>query len=554
MRMIPDAWELRFHRLLADLRGRLGSSRSVERTLRSARRTTAEFFEAEAACVATLTPGAPQVELDFAFPPDAAWDTELLTRALQRKKAEIPDNLLVATIQRRGRAWGLLALQRERDFERWQLQVIHKVAACLAELVVHIDREHIAEVRARVDHKIMDRLRPKDLSYQILDSLRLLTRYDHSAALFVADGSLRLVAEQIAWRKDRSWRIGEELAVTPDIKALLEAGHVHGFDRDGETWHDWTGHDGAALATLLDYNAAPVPPDFEREEAMLCVPLVTRDGVLGALKIAGRHAGALGPYEADLVSRFRPQVSVAMQRQLFAASAETLHAKVLQAEKENAMADLARGVAHDVNNSLGGVLLSAQQLQAELEDGCTDVAVLTPIIDRVENGVKACVRIFGGMLDFARGAARARGPVSVQRALDDALALQDGHITRARVRREVAVPDDLPAITGRQTDLQQVFLNLITNAVDSMEDGGVLTIQAERRDGRIRVRIADTGCGIEQNDLGRIHDAFVTTKDKGSGLGLPICRSLLSEMNGELEIESEKGKGTSACVLLPVTA
>jgi len=552
MRMIPDEWELRFHRLLAGLRGRLGSSRSVERTLRSALRTAADFFKAEAACVAVLPPGGPKVELEFSLPPDASWDVGLLTRALRREEAQIPDNLLVAVIQRRGRAWGLMALQREADFERWHLQAIHKVAACLMELVQQIDREHIAEVRARVDHKIMDRLRPKDLFYQILDSLRLLTRYDHSAGVLVADGALELVAEQIAWRKDRSWRIGEKLTLAPGHRALLEAGHVYGFDRHGDTWKDWTGHGAEALAELLDYNAAA--PEFRREEAMLCVPLVTRNGVLGALKIACNHAGSLGPYEADLVSRFRPQVSVALQRLQLAANAATLQAKILQAEKENAMANLARGVAHDVNNSLGSILLSAQQLKAELEEGCTDSRRLSPMADRVENGVRQCVRIFGGMLDFARGATRARGPVSVQRALGDALALQEGHIARNGVLRELSIPGDLPAILGRQTDLQQVFLNLITNAVDAMEDGGVLKIGAKRNADCIRVTILDTGCGIDPDDIERIHDAFVTTKEKGSGLGLPICRSLLSEMNGELRIDSEKGKGTEACVVLRVNA
>jgi signal transduction histidine kinase len=114
------------------------------------------------------------------------------------------------------------------------------------------------------------------------------------------------------------------------------------------------------------------------------------------------------------------------------------------------------------------------------------------------------------------------------------------------------VPADLPVVHGRQTDLAQVFLNLVANAVEAMPRGGTLRVAAAVRGDELEVRIADTGAGIPAEVAERVHDAFVTTKDEGSGLGLPIARSLLSEFDGELHLEAGPDGGTVARVRLPV--
>ena len=115
---------------------------------------------------------------------------------------------------------------------RWNLLV--RIAAVLSEAIHQIDRDRIRGVRDRIDRKIMEQIDPKDLFYQILDGLRSLTHYDHSSALFIrdeSDGALRLVAEQIAWKKARSRRIGLRLPIRDADAAMLMAGRVYGFDR-----------------------------------------------------------------------------------------------------------------------------------------------------------------------------------------------------------------------------------------------------------------------------------------------------------------------------------
>jgi signal transduction histidine kinase len=284
---------------------------------------------------------------------------------------------------------------------------------------------------------------------------------------------------------------------------------------------------------------------------MICAPLAARGDVLGVLKIASRHADGLGEYELALVRRFLPQVSVALQN---SRRAESLHARTIEAEKRNALANLARGVAHDVNNALGSVVPLVQQIRDDARDGPVDPVVLARDLETIETSLQVCRRIFGGMLAFARGGARGTGDADLAKALDTAFALVEDGLARRGVARAVDLPDRLPALRARQTDLEQVFFNLFANARDAMPRGGTLAVRASVLDGSVEVVIRDDGTGIAEADLPRIGEPFFTTKPQGTGLGLSICRSLLWEMGGEMEIRSRSGEGTEVRVLLPAAA
>ena len=120
-----------------------------------------------------------------------------------------------------------------------------------------MDRERMLEVRDRIDRKIMEQIHPKDLFYQILDGLRSLTHYDHSSALLIRENgedTLRVVAEQISWTKARSHRIGLTLPLDSALQPTLASAQIHGFDRRGDDWSEWTGKPVARLAEMLDYN------------------------------------------------------------------------------------------------------------------------------------------------------------------------------------------------------------------------------------------------------------------------------------------------------------
>jgi signal transduction histidine kinase len=415
-----------------------------------------------------------------------------------------------------------------------------------------MDRERMLEIRDRIDRKIMEQIHPKDLFYQILDGLRSLTHYDHSSALLIRENgedTLRIVAEQISWTKARSHRIGLTLPLDSALQPTLASAQIHGFDRRGDIWSEWTGKPVTRLAEMLDYNrVGPADAAEAREASMLCAPLVARDGTFGILKVAARHPGRLKLFDAELVDRFRSQAAIAIQN---LTRTESLQARILTAERKHAIADLARTVSHDVNNALGAMLPLIQQIQVDLQSGKMEPTVYLQDLEHVQMSMQACRRIFGGMLSFARGGARRNHHGQVQPALETTFAVLKDGMQRRGIDLVVETQGELVPVACGQSDLEQVFLNLLTNAREASSQGGNVTVRVESQPDQMAITVADTGCGIAPEDLPRVFEPFFTTKVNGNGLGLSICRSILWEIGGTLSLQSEPRKGTRVHVTVP---
>jgi signal transduction histidine kinase len=522
--------------------------------LRSALRLGLDFFGAPEGCVATVQPDRQDTKILFPVPPDGWWDRPMLAGFLRGDEVRVPPELMLARIRRHGRMWGALAVRAPGGDYGWDArQAFSSIGALANELIDQIDRERVREVRARVDRKVLEQSLPKHLFYEVLHGIRSLTAYDHSAALLTYDDeadALEVVAEQVAWQKAKGQNVGRKVPLTAPLREHLSRPTVCGFDRDGRRWKDWTDTDATAMADLLDFDghagAAVITP---REGAILCAPLVGRAGLLGVLKVAAVRPGTFCRYEVELVSQFLPQAAVALQN---ARRAESLQQRVLIAERKHAMADLARGVSHDVNNALGAVLPLVQQLRQELDEGPLDPAVVAADLAQIERSIRLCRRIFGGMLNIARGAARNPSEISLGRAADGALAILRAGLERRGVRLVVEIPPDLPPLTGIQADVEQLLLNLVSNARDATGAGDQLAIRASCDGDAIELVVEDTGCGIPREHLARIQEPFFTTKADGHGLGLAICRSIVAQMRGQFRIESASGAGTSVRISFPV--
>ena len=551
--MLPVQRELASLKFIDGLSAHLKEVREPHKALRHALRDTREFFRATHGCIATLRAGRSEADLLFALPKRAGWDLRVLTRYIRHTHPPVQRDMLIGSVRRRGGAWGAIALLApDRDFDREDRRLIARIASVLSAAVHRIDRDRLLGVRDRIDRKIMEQIHPKDLFYQIMDGIRSLTLYDHSSALLIreeGENSLRLVAEQIAWTKAKSERIGLRIPITADATALLQSERVYGFDRHGDRWREWKGQPAGVLAELLDYNRGPGGEgEHFREGSMLCAPLVTRDSLVGVLKIASRHPEQLKPFDAELVEHFRSQAAIAIQN---LHRTESLRARVLTAERKNAMADLARSVSHDLNNALGSMLPLIQQMQVDVRGGTLASSVFAEDLEQVQKSLQVCRRIFGGMLTFSRNAARRGGYGHVRRAIDTASAILKYGMSRSAIDLQVHVPDDIPEVACSQSDLEQVLLNLLTNAREATPLGGRITITARPVDQLVEISIADSGCGIPAENLSRVLEPFFTTKENGSGLGLSICRSVLWEVDGTLTIQSHPDSGTAVRVLVP---
>jgi two-component system, NtrC family, sensor kinase len=537
---------------LDDLKNNLRAVREDQNALRLSLRRTCEHFKVDDGCIAVVTADGSGTELISVIPRGGKWDLDCLAAFLQKRRPRIPPNVVMAPVHRRGRLWAALALRGQRQFEIPAGYIaLGRVANLISEAIAVIDWQRNIEVRSQIDRKMLEQLRPQDLFYQILHGLRSLTHYDHSSALLICnrrENVLELVAEQIAWLKGKSRRIGLKLPLNDDVWALTRNKTVWGFNRRDCGWEEWLGRRSTRLAELLDYNRVESSASDQHESCMLCAPLATRDGVLGILKVAACHPGSLSTYEADLVQRFTPLAAVAIQN---SQRTLTLEAKMLEAEKKHAVANLLRGVSHDVNNALGCVLPLVQQILVDVESNVLRADSLTQDLQQIEQSIQACRRIFGGMLALARDASQGNIQANVRRALDSTLAVLRDGLERQGIQLDVQLGDLIPNIQAGQGDLEQLFLNLAANARDAMPNGGVLSIKTEIVGDSIAILVSDTGCGIPAELMSRIEEPFFTTKKNGNGLGLSICRSIIWNAGGRMEIKSQPGVGTQIRVVLP---
>ncbi|MEZ5965326.1 MAG: ATP-binding protein [Planctomycetota bacterium] len=541
--------ELELLRLLHTLRQQVAVAQDEAAVARVVLRAALRFLPAASVAVGTLASGGQLQELWRAGDGRELRDDGLRSYLLRGEWPRPVATRLVARIERRRRMWGVMVADADEPFPGGDGHSLVLLAELLARRIQELDRQRASDVRARIDGKIMAQLRPQDLYYQILHGLRSLTGYDHSGALYVCerdDRRLRLVAEQVAWRKRKSARIGALAEPHADELAALRRGETCGFDRTGEQWTAWRGGVAANVLEVLQFGH-----DAPASASILLAPLVVGRGMLGLIKLASVRARSLGEYEADLLQRFLPQATVAIRN---AEKTESLKESVLRAERKHAMADLARGVAHDVNNALGSILPIVQQLRAELRDGSVDPTALAADLERIDDAVATCRRIFGGMLAFAKSAGRSVRNGDLGRAIAAASSILRSSATRRGADLHLEVPDVLPQVVGAQHELEQLFLNLMSNACEASPRGGRVTVRASLDGGHVEVRVCDQGKGMSRTELARVEEAFYSTKPNGTGLGLAICRSIVGDIGASMRIESEPGVGTSVALLLPLAA
>jgi len=564
--------ELEALKFLDHLTGDLKRVQDPQHVVRYVLRGASELLTARAACVAVAHHRRPVAQVVYALPKGHAWDFDLLARFIRIERPARPDDLLLAPIRRRGEAWAVMALSRPgQPYDRFDRRLLARIAEITSDAVQTLDRERMLEIRDRIDRKIREQLHPKDLFYQILDGLRSLTRYDHSSALLIGGHAgespvehathradergnewLEIAAEQIAWTKAKSRRIGRRLVLGDEVRAALESGEVHGFSRPNGRWEEWDGAPLGFLADWLEFADGAALPE-SREHAMLCAPLAGRNGVFGVLKVAARRPGGLTQYDADLVNGFRSQAAQAIDS---LTRAESLEARMATAERRHAMAELARGVSHDVNNALGSMLPLVQQMLRDARRKAIDPALLEGDLEQVQASLQVCRRIFGGMLAFARGGVRRSRSGHIRTAIDTSLAILRTGIERRGIHLDVELPDDdeLQPVACMQSDLEQVFLNLLTNAREASQPGGRISVTAHCSGADLAIAIADTGEGIATEHLSRVLEPFFTTKSDGNGLGLTICRSIVWEAGGTIAIDSAVGVGTRVVVTLPLAS
>jgi two-component system NtrC family sensor kinase len=225
--------------------------------------------------------------------------------------------------------------------------------------------------------------------------------------------------------------------------------------------------------------------------------------------------------------------------------------QILQSRKMAAVGTLTSGIAHELNNPLNNISLTAETLLDDFED--TDEEQKKKLLEDIFTQVQRASATVRNLLDFTRKDHPVFTPVSIRDLLEASVKLVGNELALAGVEVELDVPVDLPRVNGNPRNLEQVFLNLFLNAMEAMPDGGTLGIRATHADGSVRVAVRDTGSGISPEHLDKIFEPFFTTKEagEGTGLGLSVSYSIVEKHGGRLEVESQAGQGTTFTVTLP---
>jgi PAS domain S-box-containing protein len=230
-----------------------------------------------------------------------------------------------------------------------------------------------------------------------------------------------------------------------------------------------------------------------------------------------------------------------------------LEAQLRQAQKMEAVGCLAAGVSHEINNPLGVILGFAQGIERRT---AADAPERVPIAAIVREALR-CKNLVQELLTFSRTSKRCVEPVDLGAVIRSALVLLHARAKTQNVAVAEEIADDLPAMQAERTQVQQVLVNLGTNALDAMTSGGELTVRAAQADGgSVLLEVADTGTGIAEDHRSRIFEPFFTTKEvgKGTGLGLSLVYEIVQQHGGTIDVQSEVGRGTTIRVRFPTTA
>ncbi len=229
---------------------------------------------------------------------------------------------------------------------------------------------------------------------------------------------------------------------------------------------------------------------------------------------------------------------------------QKMHQQLAKTEKLTALGEMAAGVAHEINNPLGGILLYSNIVMEDIPEDNPARENLQKIIYQTNR----CKEIVQSLLDFARTPTGEMLPQQINQIINTSLKLVKDQSMFHGIEIEAKLADNLPEVIGDRSRLEEVFLNLFINAADAMKGGGKLTITTGlSTNNLIRISISDTGKGIDKEHLSHIFEPFFTTKEpgQGTGLGLSIVYGIIQKHNGTIDAECNPGTGTTFTISLP---
>ncbi|MGB2643657.1 MAG: PAS domain S-box protein [Candidatus Acidiferrum sp.] len=322
-------------------------------------------------------------------------------------------------------------------------------------------------------------------------------------------------------------------------------------------------HIQAVHATFLSAQGLPLPAIFreaQRKEELVSAYIVvlwSKDRVIGGLTVGSRTPKEFSPADINLLIAVGSQLSSAIERTTLYEEARQAYEnlrrtqeQLLHSEKMAAVGQLISGVAHELNNPLTAILGYSQLLISGGQMGPQGIEYS----DKLYKQAQRTHRIVQNLLSFARQHKPERVPVQLNLILEETLALRDYDLRMNHIRVHLELATDLPLTSADPHQLQQVFLNMVNNAVDAMlehSNEGDLWVRTGAEGDSLFIEFTDSGPGVK--DASRVFDPFYTTKPvgKGTGLGLSICYGIITEHGGSIRVRNVPPRGASFTIEVP---
>ena len=229
--------------------------------------------------------------------------------------------------------------------------------------------------------------------------------------------------------------------------------------------------------------------------------------------------------------------------------------EMIESERVNSIFTLAASVAHEIGNPLNSMKIHLELIRRKLEK----LAVPEKSAATLSNSVNVCLEEISRLDDILKnflGAIRPQKPslvkINLVEVVIDVLGVQKIELENRNIRCSMTQRcKELPVVLGDVSQLKQLVFNVTKNAMEAMQDGGAISIEADSDDAFVYLRVRDTGCGISRDDISKIYEPFFTTKNNGHGLGMMIVMRIMREHGGQVGIDSDPGKGTTVTLQFP---
>jgi signal transduction histidine kinase len=319
--------------------------------------------------------------------------------------------------------------------------------------------------------------------------------------------------------------------------------------------HAWQYPEMAAAAVTLDERQY-ISPGFQTSKYEQSAEIVIggrQRGLVQVVYLQERPELAAGPFlveEEKLIAAVAREVALIVERKEAAREKDTLQQQLIHADRLATIGQLAAGVAHELNEPLGGILGFAQL--ARKCPGLPDAAAHD--IEKIITASLYAREVIKKLLVFARQMPARKVALNLNRVIEEGLFFLEAHCAKTGMRVVRNLAPDLPEIHADPAQLKQVLVNLVVNAVQAMPGGGSLTVGTQADGGIVSLVVKDSGTGISEEILPKIFLPFFTTKDvsEGTGLGLAVVHGIVTAHGGSIDVQSRLGNGSRFEIRLPI--